>query len=702
MTTKKKIFTIVCLLVFCAIFAVSSFTPQQSAGELYEKALYLEEAQGDLEKAIDLYKKVLEQFPENREIAAKAQLHIGLCFEKLGHKEAVKAYELVVQNFSDQKEPASTARARLAALTEKKPPGLTFTKLLMPERLYIEPFALSPDGTKMLGVEFIKGQNICFYDFVKKKIEYITDFDWNNEGYRWAYNPVWSPDGNEIAYIAAGRIDEDSTYCSLRIASLDGKTRIIYESDEEWFQPNDWLPDGSAIVSLWRKSDKTWTLALISPEGGSFQELTSLQGEFSKYLPAASCSPDGRFIVFQNGPKYHDIFIIDIHSKSVETLTDHPASDSTPRWSSDGKHIVFVSHREGEGAIWGIAVSGGKPVGKPFRIRDWGNRPGLLSWNSKGLVGWSRIGMMDIYTVPFNPETGELAGKPKQIDYIPTGRNMIPLWSPDEKYLAFMAPRESPPGLYIIVMPLEGGETQDFLIPRVRSAILDLRWLPDSSGLSFSAQNLNKENTLYRLNMETEEWKTWPIPVDRWTRTEWRKDGKAFFYSNIGSKADGGGIVERVLETGVERYIYQPDERANFRGLRCSRDYKWLAFMENNKHIMIVNIESGESHEVATDIGYPAWSAGGESLLAVDAFGSLKKFPCTLRTVSVTGESIHSFDLTDNLPKGTRIRWPDWSPDGTTIAFCGNTVLDEMLLFQNVIPEDHLSPKKVEKEEDDS
>ena len=57
---------------------------QHTASELFEKALYLEEAKGDLTEALDLYLKILEQFPENREVAARAQLHIGICYEKSG------------------------------------------------------------------------------------------------------------------------------------------------------------------------------------------------------------------------------------------------------------------------------------------------------------------------------------------------------------------------------------------------------------------------------------------------------------------------------------------------------------------------------------------------------------------------------------------------------------------------------------------
>ena len=80
----------------------------------------MEEAEGDLERAIGLYQKILEQFPEEREVAVKAQLHIGLCYEKLGLKEAQEAFEKVVENFPEQEEEVKIARQKLARLVKAK------------------------------------------------------------------------------------------------------------------------------------------------------------------------------------------------------------------------------------------------------------------------------------------------------------------------------------------------------------------------------------------------------------------------------------------------------------------------------------------------------------------------------------------------------------------------------------------------------
>jgi TolA-binding protein len=74
------------------------------------------ETKGDLNGAINLFNDIIKKYPKEREYAAKSQLYIGLCYEKLGVKEAQKAYELVVSEYADQKEMVALAKERLAAL----------------------------------------------------------------------------------------------------------------------------------------------------------------------------------------------------------------------------------------------------------------------------------------------------------------------------------------------------------------------------------------------------------------------------------------------------------------------------------------------------------------------------------------------------------------------------------------------------------
>src|SRR5438045_5317293 len=99
------------------VVAQKSTTSKSTAAEtLLGAAIHQEEAEGNLEAAIAAYKKILSQYGNNRPLAAKAQLHLGLAYEKLGNAEARKAYEQVVRNYADQSEETAASRHRLEAL----------------------------------------------------------------------------------------------------------------------------------------------------------------------------------------------------------------------------------------------------------------------------------------------------------------------------------------------------------------------------------------------------------------------------------------------------------------------------------------------------------------------------------------------------------------------------------------------------------
>ncbi len=113
--TKKPVF-IFLLLIAALFFITNTSLSQQTAGQLFEKALYMEEATGELKKAIEVYQTIVNKFRNNRPIAAEAQLHIGMCYEKLGKPAAKKAYMKVIREFSDQEEVVTEARIRLSRI----------------------------------------------------------------------------------------------------------------------------------------------------------------------------------------------------------------------------------------------------------------------------------------------------------------------------------------------------------------------------------------------------------------------------------------------------------------------------------------------------------------------------------------------------------------------------------------------------------
>ncbi len=68
-------------------------------------------------------------------------------------------------------------------------------------------------------------------------------------------------------------------------------------------------------------------------------------------------SPDGRTIVFE---LMGDLYTLPAGGGRATPLTRGPAFDSQPRWSPDGKQIVFLSDRDGSENIWLITADGNR------------------------------------------------------------------------------------------------------------------------------------------------------------------------------------------------------------------------------------------------------------------------------------------------------------------------------------------------------
>ena len=106
---RQRVVTAALALTFALAWSAAA-AAQQTAEDLYQAALHQEQVQGDLQQAITLYQRILSEHPNNRVVAANAQLHIGLCYETLGLTEAPRAYQRVIDNY-----PAADAGLRRAA-----------------------------------------------------------------------------------------------------------------------------------------------------------------------------------------------------------------------------------------------------------------------------------------------------------------------------------------------------------------------------------------------------------------------------------------------------------------------------------------------------------------------------------------------------------------------------------------------------------
>ncbi len=110
-----------------------------------------------------------------------------------------------------------------------------------------------------------------------------------------------------------------------------------------------WAPDGKQIVFERRvklNDSQKVHLFIMNADGTNIRELTEPIQPDGRDLHA-SFSPDGKYIVFRryeridNDNKKHSICVMDIESGKVKKISD--LGVNTPAWSPDGKQIVFTT-----------------------------------------------------------------------------------------------------------------------------------------------------------------------------------------------------------------------------------------------------------------------------------------------------------------------------------------------------------------------
>jgi Tol biopolymer transport system component len=149
--------------------------------------------------------------------------------------------------------------------------------------------------------------------------------------------PVFSPDGNRIAYraVKGGR-------AYIHVMNADGAAADQVSDLGDDYDP-DWSPDGTKIVFASRASGP-FRLYTVNPDGTGETPLTSsLPGGAGDQEP--SWSPNGHKVVFwsDRSPPENQLFTINADGTGQAQLTFDTASTNTrPVWSPDGTKIAFA------------------------------------------------------------------------------------------------------------------------------------------------------------------------------------------------------------------------------------------------------------------------------------------------------------------------------------------------------------------------
>jgi len=162
--------------------------------------------------------------------------------------------------------------------------------------------------------------------------------------------PIWSPDGQQIAFIRRGaptevyKMNADGT----GVTSLGRHPGII--------DLVRWLPDGR-IVFIAHRGDG-------GPMLGTFRASTGEEERFWCDASDADWHPSGNYVVvsrLKGRPSMHaNLHEIDLSTKQDRQLTFGVELDDSPRYSPDGEWIVFNTCRNKAGGrlIWLVRRDG--------------------------------------------------------------------------------------------------------------------------------------------------------------------------------------------------------------------------------------------------------------------------------------------------------------------------------------------------------
>ena len=233
-----------------------------------------------------------------------------------------------------------------------------------------------------------------------------------------ALSPVWSPDGQRVAFTQLGEgrggiavqdlasgvmflVPGSQTALNITPAfSPDGRTLAFAHSDERGtdiytanvndrccaqrltvgrFADNlspTFSPDGRRIAFISTRSGPP-QLYVMAADGTDQELLAPFDYGATGSSNAPEWSPDGASVVFHREVSGSpQIFLVDAAGRRVRQLTSSGRNED-PTWAPDGRHVAFVSDRSGRRQIWIVDIETG-------RVRQ------LASPGAARLPSWSR------------------------------------------------------------------------------------------------------------------------------------------------------------------------------------------------------------------------------------------------------------------------------------------------------------------------
>lgn len=363
------------------------------------------------------------------------------------------------------------------------PGGRELATLSAPQASLVEYLSFTPDG-KQIAVSMAGA--VQFWDLVavRRQLAHLK-LDWDAP----AYSTKTSPES-----LAALRLDMQLNPEPEPVTRLT-RTAPAPVDEKEMSRRLAQLTSHPLLFASVRTGN--FDIHLLDPGRGVYTNLTNHPAADS----GPSWSPNGKQIAFESTRSgNYDIFVMNVDGSEVKQLTEFAGEDRMPVWSPDGRQLCFrrkVKEREDNWDLMVINADG-------TEARNITNHPANdtdPSWSSTGLLAFGSTRVDGRWTV----FTGKADGSdPRQIRVLTTAWFPHPSWSPDGSRLAFT-------GIFyrsyqIIAMDANGRNERP--LTNLHGLSILASWSPDGRHIAFVHRaNGFPENTasLYVMNADGTE-----------------------------------------------------------------------------------------------------------------------------------------------------------------------------------------------------
>ena len=396
---------------------------------------------------------------------------------------------------------------------------------------------------------------------------------------QFAEETSFSRDGKQLAYTW---FDGKKDRYEIRVVSVEGTgvpayRRLFENQDVFWVAPFDWSPDGSWIAVSLNRRDRSGQIGIVNTRDGSLRVLKSVGWRGPTHM---SFSMNSKYLAYDlpadDRSAQRDIFILATDGSHETSSVVHPSNDTLAGWTPDGKSILFASDRRGSRGLWSLTVHDGKPDGEAKLVwHGLGEMEPLAVTSNGKLYSMAFTLGTDVYTASFDYATGRLSSPPAPAVQTFVGSNLIPDWSPDGKWLAYLSRRGLPSeGRFVIgIRSVATGEIRELSLALRRPDLGGgIRWAADGRSLLTTGQDFKGRTGIFRVDAQSGQLSA-IITQDRgglYSPIE-SPDGKDLFYRTV--HGPEVSFLKRDLASGGEKELIR---QAGLGGLNLSPDGRYI------------------------------------------------------------------------------------------------------------------------------